>query len=372
MAKYKDYSYDQQIMLPVNLHKQVVPGTFEYTLNTLLDEKLDLSIFNEKYKNEEGGASAYDPAILLKIILFAYSKGIISSRKIAAFCRENIVCIALSADSHPHFTTIANFISSMDKECVELFSKILLICYTENLIGKNMFAIDGCKLSANCSKEWSGTRKDLLRKMEKIKEAVSYLINKHREEDGQPEEELQKEQKSLEKLNAKVAKIASWLDSHEERIGAQGKPIKSNITDNESAKMATSHGVIQGYNGIAGVDDLHQVIVYAEAFGDINEAGHLPEILEGIKENCKKTGIAENIYQEVKVTADSGFHSEQGMQAVFKNELDAYIADKQFRKRDVRFNEVGKYKKKCLNGSQPEARDTSNPPTSSSMLKKES
>ena len=114
MARYKGYSYEQSLLIPVSLSKQVLPGTFEYALNTLIDSKLDLSIFAGKYKNDETGAPAYDPAVLLKIILFAYSKGIISSRKIEQHARENVVCIALSADTHPHYTTIADFVSSMD------------------------------------------------------------------------------------------------------------------------------------------------------------------------------------------------------------------------------------------------------------------
>jgi hypothetical protein len=64
LAKYKHYSFDQQILIPVNLHKQVMPGTIEYTLNTLIDEKIDLSIFNDRYKNDKDGESAYDPRIL--------------------------------------------------------------------------------------------------------------------------------------------------------------------------------------------------------------------------------------------------------------------------------------------------------------------
>jgi len=90
------------------------PGTFEYTLNKLINEEIDLSVFYENIKNDETGAPAYDPAILLKIILFSYSRGIISSRAIERFCRENVVCIALAADTVPHFTTIANFISRDD------------------------------------------------------------------------------------------------------------------------------------------------------------------------------------------------------------------------------------------------------------------
>ena len=356
MAKYKQYSYEQHIMIPVNLHKQIMPGTFEYTLNTIIDKKFDISIFNDRYKNDKDGASAYDPRILLKIILFAYSMGIISSRKIEELCRENIVCIALAADSRPHFTTIANFISTMDKECIMLFTKILAICYAENLIGKDMFAIDGCKLSSNCSKEWSGKKSDFMRKVEKIRKSVEYLVTKHRELDNQslPEQELKKEQKAIKKMNANVDKITSWLDEHEDKLGASGKPIQSNITDNESAKMATGHGVIQGYNGIAAVDNKHQVIVYAEAFGDINEARHLPEVLDKVEQMCEAAGIDEQIYKSgVKVTADSGYHSEEGLKQIDEKQIDAYIADKQFRQRDVRFKDVGKYKNKTADW-QPE------------------
>ena len=112
MAQYKHCDDAQTKLLLVNFDRQILLGTFEYTLNYLIDEKLDLSVFAARYKNDEGGAPAYDPAILLKIILFAYSKGIIHSRQIAQLCRENIVCMALSADTTPHFTTIAAFVSS--------------------------------------------------------------------------------------------------------------------------------------------------------------------------------------------------------------------------------------------------------------------
>ncbi|AHC15403.1 transposase [Salinispira pacifica] len=233
MPRFKDYSYDQQLMLPITLSKQILPGTFEYTLHVLFSEKLDLSVFYDRFQNEETGAPAFDPAVLLKIILFAYSRGITSSRRIARFCDENIVCMALSADTHPHFTTIADFISSMDKECIDLFTKVLAICYSENLIGKEMFAIDGCKISSNCSKEWSGTKADLVRKVEKIRKSISFLVGKHQHEDlhGAKNKDLEKETAAIEKLSAKADKIESWLSEHNDRMGASGKAVKSNITD---------------------------------------------------------------------------------------------------------------------------------------------
>ncbi|MEW6571033.1 MAG: transposase [Nitrospirota bacterium] len=126
----------------------------------MIDNEIDLSLFDERYKNDETGAPAYDPAILLKIILYAYSRGITSSRKIAQCCRENIIFMSLSADTQPHFTTIADFISSVDQEIVKLFLQVLLVCDEMGLIGKEMFAVDGCKMPSSASKEWSGQRKN--------------------------------------------------------------------------------------------------------------------------------------------------------------------------------------------------------------------
>ena len=346
MARYKEYSYKQNLMIPIALEHQILPDTFEYTLNHVIDA-LDLSVFDKNYRNDETGAPAYNPGVLLKAILFAYSKGIISSRKIAQFCEQNIVCMALTADTRPHFTTIADFISSMDDECIYLFTKILSVCYSENLIGKNMFAIDGCKISSNCAKEWSGTKEELRNKSEKIRRSISYLVSKHKRTDANLENDNQREreERAIKKLEEKVAKVSAWLDTHEDRIGVQKKPIKSNITDNESAKMATGHGVIQGYNGIAAVDDKHQLIVWAETYGDANENRHLPEALDGIEKNCRESGIDKNIYNKVAITADTGFHSENNMRILCERNIDAYVPDNQFRKRDVRFSDVQKYKK---------------------------
>lgn len=164
MARYKEYDYSQGKFIPVHFDKQILPGTFEYTLHYLIDNEIDLSDFDLRYQNDETGAPAYDPAVLLKIILYAYSRGITSSRKIAQCCEENIIFMALSADTRPHFTTIADFISSADQETMELFLQVLLTCDAMGLIGKEMFAVDGCKMHSNASKEWSGTKEELQKK----------------------------------------------------------------------------------------------------------------------------------------------------------------------------------------------------------------
>ena len=120
MARYKEYDYRQGKFIPISFDKQILPGTFEYTLHYLIDNEIDLSFFDTRYCNDDTGAPAYDPAVLLKIILYAYSRGITSSRKIEQLCRENIIFIALSADTQPHFTTIADFIATLDQEIIDL------------------------------------------------------------------------------------------------------------------------------------------------------------------------------------------------------------------------------------------------------------
>src|SRR5688572_6724058 len=282
MARYKHYDRGQMKLLPVSFERQILPGSFEYTLNELIDNEVDLKVFEDRYHNDETGAPAYDPAILLKIILYAYSRGITQSREIARLCQENIVFMALSADTTPHFTTIANFISTLEAEIVSIYRDVLLICDEAGLIGREMFAIDGVKLPSNASKEWSGTRADFAKKVEKMERAVKYLVKRHRASDSTDEDEklTTARAKQIKTLKASVAKVKGFLKAREDRHGASGNVVKSNITDEDSAKMKTGKGVIQGYAGVAVVDARHQIIVGAQAFGTGQEHGLLIPMLE--------------------------------------------------------------------------------------------
>jgi len=160
MARYKHIDTSPRF-IPVDLEQQLLPGTFEHALNYLIDHQLDLSGFDARYKNDLTGASAYPPSMLLKVVLFAYSRGIVRSREIERACREQVTFIALSGDSAPHFTTIAAFVSTLSDEIKPLFKEVLLICDRQGLIGREMFAIDGVKLPSNASKGKSGRQRPL-------------------------------------------------------------------------------------------------------------------------------------------------------------------------------------------------------------------
>ena len=175
MAKYKSYDYSQSLLIPVSLEEQLMSGTLKFTIHTLVETRIDTSIFEARSSNDETGRLAYDPKILLKVVLFGYSRGLISSRQIERACRENVTFMALSCGERPDHSTIAAFVSSMRDEILPIFRDVLLDCEKEGLLGGTFFALDGCKLVSNASKEWSGTIGDLRRKKERHKIFILFL-----------------------------------------------------------------------------------------------------------------------------------------------------------------------------------------------------
>ncbi len=343
MPKFIPYNHDQNAMVVINFRDQLQPGTFEHAIHYLINNKLDLSVFNYAYGNKDNGRPAYDPAILLSVILFAYSKGITSSREIEWNCTHNIIFKALSCDTVPHFTTIASFISSHPQAIEALFNQILLVCHEQGLLGNELFAIDGCKLPSNAAKEWSGTFKELKQKRAKLQKLIRHHIREHKRIDKYEkadEERRKRTEQTLETLHYAYDKIDEFLKTEEPRVGKSLRQleVKSNITDNDSAKMATSKGVIQGFNGVAAVDKKHQVIIDAQAFGEGQEHHTLAPVIEAIKTRYQELNISDNIYaKETIVTADTGFANETNMKYLHKNNINGYIPDNKFRSRDPKF-----------------------------------
>jgi transposase len=342
MARYKPIDTSPRF-IAVDLAAQLLPGTFEHALNHLLDHEIDLSGLDARYGNDATGAPAYPPVVLLKLILFAYSRGIVSSRAIERACREHITFIALSGDSAPHFTTIAAFIRALGDEIAHLFAQVLFICDAQGLIGREMFAIDGVKLPSNASKQRSGTRAEFERQAAKLEAQARKMLARHRANDEREvapaavEPALAAKDKArIERLQHEAAQIRRWLQAQPaDRRGTRGSVRKSNRTDNESAKMATDKGVIQGYAGVAAVDGQSQVIVEAQAHGTGSEQALLLPVIEA---------CADLRDEQTLIVADAGYHSEDNLRRLAEHRVPALIADRDMRRRDERFADQDKYK----------------------------
>jgi len=326
------------LFIPLRLSDQIVDGTLASTIQYMVDTKIDMSIFDQKLHNDMTGRPAYNPRVLLKLILFAYANGINSSRRIHDFAEHNVQAMALCENEAPDFTVIADFISGMTEQIKPVFINILLVADEMNLLGNTVFALDGCKLPSNAGKEQSGTFDDLRKKQQKLKDKITQIINNHKTLDSQSKSEFpSSKQKAIDKLEKNIRKIDDFLSTNEPRIGKRNKESQSNITDNESCKMKTGHGVIQGYNGQAVVDEKHQFIVAAQAFGKGQDSSLLKPMLEETAENYKSIGKSDNYIENKCVIADTGYFSEDNLTAAQEKNVDAFIPDQNFRKRDVRF-----------------------------------
>jgi transposase len=154
-------------------------------LNHLLDHEIDLTYFDARFLNDVTCATTYPPAMLLKVVLFGYKPGIVSSRDIESAWQQHVTFIALSGGTAPHFTTLASFVSTLKDDIEKVFSQVLFICDRLELMGREMFAIDGVKLPSNASQAKSGIRADFERHAVKLKATVHTMLERHRGQDEQ-------------------------------------------------------------------------------------------------------------------------------------------------------------------------------------------
>jgi hypothetical protein len=285
---------------------------------------------------------------LIKVVLFGYSRGMITSRSLERACRENITFMSLACGQKPDHSTIAAFVSSMAEEIEPLFTKVLMICEEEGLLGGTHFSLDGLKLSSNAAKEWSGTFADLKKKQEALERKVKAAVREHRAADerdeGKNDSDRQRREKRIKRLKQKADRIEKFLAENKLKIGSGGKEIQSNVTDNESAKLTSSHGVLQGYNANAMVDEKHQVVLHAEVFGKGEDRTNMEPMLKEAKEKLESVGWEEPL-KDRQISADTGYYSVKNIEACKEMEVDAYVPDPQFRKRDIRFGDAGRHRR---------------------------
>jgi len=188
MPRYKPQERNS-LMLPVVLSEQIEPGSFAFALDYLVEHELDFSALDARFNNDEVGASAYDPRVMLKVVLLAYSQGLISSRAIERACQRNVQFIAISGDSQPSHAHIAKFVSGLGEQIKPLFAQVLMTCDAQGLIGRDMFAIDGVKLPSNASKERSGTHEELRHRARRLDKAADKIVSLHQSQDNTTQEE---------------------------------------------------------------------------------------------------------------------------------------------------------------------------------------
>jgi len=355
MPRFKPYDYRQSLMVALTLEEQLPAGSLEYALHHLIEERIEESWFDDLYANEEFGRPAYAPKLLLKVILLGYARGLLGSRRLERACKENVTFMAISCGLRPDHSTLAAFVDKLQGRIEVIFSEVLLVCHEEGLLSGTHLSLDGLKLPANASREWSGTFQELRLKAAKLQRKLSEKLAEHRRQDRLDKQraataddrsrEKAARQASLLRLRQKAERLSAFLKEAEPKPGARGQEVQSNVTDNESAKMQTSHGVVQGYNAQALVDGKHQIIVHGRPSGSGQDHRQVAPMLAGAREMLELAGLSEELpLAQAKLTADCNYHSEENLKACEEHQVDAYIPDNHFRQRDPRFASQERHK----------------------------
>jgi transposase len=341
---FRAFDPGQDLLLPPSLDEWLPADHMARFIADLVDEHLDLSRIHAAY-TEGRGAPPYDPRLMVRILLFGYTTGVRSSRKLEAACVDVVAFRWLAAGTAPDYRSIARFRKRHLSALGHLFVQALALCQAAGMVRLGRVALDGTKLRANASrrKAMSYARmsekekilaqevSDLLAEAEAIDRAEDAQYGKDRRGDELPEELRRREtrltaireaKQALEKEARDRARAAAQAKAEEqgedeestaERVAAAVEKAtprakaQRNFTDPESRIMKTSDGAFhQCYNAQAVVDAEHQVIVAAEVNDCAADVGNLIAMTE---QTIANTGHA-----PTQLLADAGYSSQDNLQ----------------------------------------------------------
>lgn len=347
-------------LLPLDMKDWLPPDDLVYFLMDVVAQ-LDLSPIYCRYNGARGGQPPYDPRMMTSLLLYAYCKGITSSRKIEAATYERIAFRVLTADQQPDHDTIAEFRKLHLDALAGLFVQVLQLCQKAGLVKFGHVSLDGTKVKANASKHKAMSYDRMEKKAAELREEVERLLAEAERVDAEEDaqygkgkrgdelpEDLRHKQTRLAKIERAMAELEAEAQARaeaqrqaqreqEEALEQEGKKRRGpkpkqpddkpdpkaqrNFTDPESRIMkdGASKSFEQAYNCQAAVDETSQVIVATNVTQETNDKKQVKPVVETLKQN---TGDQ----KPEKISADSGYFSESNIEYLQNEGIDEYIA----------------------------------------------
>lgn len=357
---FRDYNPHQLLLLPPSLDDWLPQQHLARFLSDVVDS-LDLKVFLRRYRDNGQGGAAFNPVMMLKVLLYAYCVGVPSSRKIAQALIDEVPFRWLAANNRPDFRTIATFRRQHLADLKQIFLQVLLLCKQAGLVKVGVVALDGTKVAANAALDRNRTWEKLTEQEKALKAEIESLL-RHAEAtdkdengrfgddsgDGLPKvdsatQRLDLIRRAKAELEAQARERAKTKEAElkdrerEEEQSGKKKPgrkpqpanktveneAKANLTDPESRIMKTRKGFIQGYNAQAMVSE-DQIVVACSVVQDCNDFGQLKPMVELAEANLYEIGE-----EPGKVLADAGYCSEENLEYMAApGAPDPYIAVK--------------------------------------------
>src|SRR6266852_6658784 len=300
MAKsFRPYEPDQMLLLPPSLGDWVPENHLARFVSDVVDE-LDLTAIEATYA-EERGYPPYHPRMMVKVLVYAYSSGVYSSRKIARQLEDSVAFRFLAAGNQPDFRTVSDFRKRHGAALAGLFEQVLRLCRQAGLVKLGRVDIDGTKMKANASKHKAMSYGRMQEKEAALRQEVVELLRRAEQADRDEDQryggaqrgdavpaELARRESRLQKLAEAKAALEAEAG---QRARAEGKdpdrsapPPKAqyNFTDPASKIQKTSDGFIQGYNAQAAVDAHAQIIVAQHVTAAAPDVQQLPTVVAAI------------------------------------------------------------------------------------------
>lgn len=353
-SSYLPYRPEDPLLLPPSLQEWLPSDHLSHFISDTVDQ-LDLSSFHEVYDLTRRGNQPYHPTMMVKILLYAYSTGVFSSRRIARCLHEDVAFRALAAGNYPAYRTICDFRNNHLKALESLFVQVVGIARECKMVRLGTVAIDGTKIQANASRHKAMSYGRMLEAEKVLQEQIQDLLRKAEAvdctESGQEDSEtslpaeLAQRRKRLEAIQAAKHRLeerqremdhAKGRDEDDERkprdkdgrpkggkykrdFGVPADSSQESFTDPQSRIMPHSGGNFEySYNCQAAVDRDSRIVVAAEASDCPSDAGQLVSMVHAIEE---VTG-----QRPRKILADAGYRSEDEFARLESEKIRAVVA----------------------------------------------
>ena len=363
---YLSYDPEQRLLMPPDLRDWLPEGHLALFISDVVDE-LDLTKIMQAYESGDGrGRPPYHPLMMVKMLVYGYCIGRVSSRKIEKATYEDVAFRVLACNQHPDHDSIAEFRKRHLQELASLFVQVLKLCEQAGLVKLGHVAIDGSKLRANASKHKAMSYERMCEKEEQLAAEVARLLQeaaavdeaedqqygKGRRGDELPAELARRESRlhkireakaALEeeakvKAAAAAAAAEAKLEVRKKREAETGKKTpgrkpqvvevaaakpeakaQRNFTDPESRIMkdGATGSFEQSYNAQIAVDSEAQIIVAASLTQAVNDKQQLVPVLAAVKINLGR--------MPEKTTADSGYFSAAAVTNEALSGVDLYV-----------------------------------------------
>ncbi len=345
---------DQLFLMPPALQDWLPSDDLAYFLLDAVDQ-FDPAPFYAAYRADGVGQAAFQPHMMVSLLLYAYCQGVRSSRQIERLCERDVAFRVVAGNLRPDHATIARFRQRHAEALKGLFTDILRLCKEAGLVKVGLVALDGTKIAADAALEANRTYESIRAEVETmLQEAESKdadedrIYGSQRRGDELPEA-LQERRGRLERLKQcrerlegeASAAAADQARKHEERAakeaatgqklrGRKPKPVseapepeaKANVTEPDSRIMKTRRGYVQGYNAQA-VATADQIIVAAEVTQDENDVDQLHPMLAATANELKAAGVEERVGA---VLVDAGYCSEANLERADPEGPELFVA----------------------------------------------